>query len=65
MKEIKVSLGGITAANIQQLKMINVNTLPVRYSDKFYKDILLDQETKILKFAFFNGFAVGMLLRIN
>ena len=65
MKEIKVSLGGITAANIQQLKMINVNTLPVRYSDKFYKDILLDQETKILKFAFFNGFAVGMLFHIN
>ena len=44
---------------MQQLKIINSTTLPVRYSDKFYADILLDPETKILNFAFYNGFAVG------
>ncbi len=41
------------------MKTINISTLPVRYSDKFYKDILLDSDHKILKFAFYNGFTVG------
>lgn len=59
MKELKVELGGVTSANVQQLKIINSTTLPVRYSDKFYNDILLEPESKILKFAFYNGFAVG------
>jgi len=36
-KPLDVQLGNVTEHNIQQLKVINVTTLPVRYTDKFYR----------------------------
>lgn len=54
-----VQLGEITPANIQQLRMLNINTLPVRYSDKFYNDILTTYASDYLRFAFCNGFVIG------
>lgn len=52
-------LGEITPANIEQLRLLNTTTLPVRYSDKFYKDILSTYDPEYRKFAFWNGFVVG------
>lgn len=58
-KELKVEIGDITPANLQQLRLLNVATLPVRYSDKFYNDLLHIYDRDYLKFAFVNGFVVG------
>lgn len=49
----------MNAANILQLKILNTATLPVRYSDKFYRDLLENYTNKYMKFAFWNGFVVG------
>lgn len=52
-------IGDITPANLQQLRVLNAATLPVRYSDKFYNDLLNIYSHDYLKFAFANGFVVG------
>lgn len=59
IKPLKVQLGNVTPANILQLKSINISTLPVRYTDKFYKDLIANGPHENLKFAFWNGFAIG------
>jgi N-alpha-acetyltransferase 50 len=59
MTSLALEFGGITAANIEQLRLINLKTLPVRYSNTFYNDLLLLRNTEYLKFAILNGFAVG------
>lgn len=58
-KDLKVEIGDITPANLQQLRVLNTATLPVRYSDKFYNDLLNIYDREYLKFAFVNGFVVG------
>jgi ribosomal protein S18 acetylase RimI-like enzyme len=55
---LKVEIGDITTNNLQQLKILNVMTLPVRYTDKFYKDLLSNPKVH-LKFAYHHGFAVA------
>ena len=55
----QIELGSITPANFQQLKTINVNTLPVRYTDKFYSDLVLNCPSDLLQFAYWNGFVIG------
>lgn len=52
-------LGEITPANIQQLKTINVSTLPVRYTDKFYRELIDRYSSEYMRFAFVSGFAVA------
>jgi len=65
IKPLPIDIGHINGDNIEQLKMINVNTLPVRYAPKFYKDILDENhvqyiyDRKYLRLAHWNGFAVG------
>ena len=56
---LDVQLGDVTIANLEQLKILNISSLPVRYSDKFYNDLVINSPKEFLKFAFFNGFAVG------
>lgn len=58
-KKLAFELGPVNPANLQQLRMININTLPVRYSDKFYRDLLEKYNSDYLRFAFWNGFAVA------
>lgn len=59
MTSIALEFGGVTAANIEQLRLINLKTLPVRYSNTFYSDLLLLRNSEYLKFAILNGFTVG------
>eukprot|EP01033_Poteriospumella_lacustris_P006940 gene6940-5003_t len=59
MSGSKVEIGAITPANLQQLRVLNVATLPVRYSDKFYNELLDIYDRDYLQFAFVNGFVVG------
>lgn len=54
-----VQIGDITPANLQQLRVLNFSTLPVRYSDKFYNELLSIYSGEFMKFAFCNGFVCG------
>ena len=57
--KLKVSLGDVNIANVKQLQTLNVSSLPVRYSDKFYRDLLTNGNEKYQKFACWNGFTIG------
>ena len=64
MAEVKASktpyeLGDVNPANLQQLRTINANTLPVKYSDKFYRELIDNYSAEYMKFCFWNGFVVG------
>lgn len=59
--KLKWEVGAITKANLQQLRLINVHTLPVRYSDKFYDELLDRYDNNYLRFAFVQGFSVGAI----
>ena len=61
-KVSKVELGNINPANLKQLQTINISTLPVRYTDKFYKDLLVNYPQELLQFAFWNGYVIHMFL---
>ena len=50
-----LEIGNITPANIKQLQTINIATLPVRYTDKFYNDLLSLYPQEYLQYAFWNG----------
>ena len=52
---LAVQICDINAANLKQLNVLNVSTLPVRYTDKFYKDLLTNGCVEYLKFASWNG----------
>lgn len=54
-----VLAGNVTEANAAQLKTLNMIALPVRYTDKFYRELIAKAPEDYLKFAFWNGFAVG------
>lgn len=64
MTEVKASklpyeLGDVNPANLQQLRTINANTLPVKYSEKFYRELIDNYTSEYMKFCFWNGFVVG------
>lgn len=52
-------IGDVNDANLKQLRVINVNTLPVRYSDKFYKELIDNYTNEYMKYAFWDGFVVA------
>jgi N-alpha-acetyltransferase 50 len=60
-KVLPIEIGEVTLANIEQFKTLNVSTLPVRYTTKFYKELLQKIDKDFIKFAFWNGFAVGSI----
>lgn len=57
--EKSFQLGAITPANVQQLRVLINNTFPVRYSDKFYRELTSTYDGEYLRFAFWNGFVIG------
>ena len=44
---------GLTDKNIQQLRVLNDAVFPVRYSDKFYVDVLNPDNSNITKLSMF------------
>jgi ribosomal protein S18 acetylase RimI-like enzyme len=54
-------LGDLNPANLQQLRMLNLSTLPVKYSDKFYRELIDNYSTEYMKYCFWNGFIVGAI----
>ena len=59
VNDLAVNVVAITKNNIEQLRVINTSTLPVRYTDKFYKDLIEKGYPEYLKFAAWNGFSVA------
>ena len=57
--KLPFQLGEVNPANLQQLRALNLSTLPVKYSDKFYRELIANYSTDYMKFAFWNGFVVG------
>ena len=57
--KLDVQIVDINKNNIEQLRVVNSSTLPVRYSDKFYKDLVEKGFAEYLKFATWNGFTVA------
>lgn len=57
--KLDVTIVDINKNNIEQLRVINTSTLPVRYTDKFYKDLIEKGFPEYLKFATWNGFTVA------
>ncbi len=56
---MEIELANLTPANVEQLKVINTSTLPVKYSDKFYNDLLTIYKSEYIKLAFCHGFSIG------
>ena len=59
IKPMQVQLGDVNVANVEQLRTLNITSLPVRYTAKFYRELVEQIPKEYLKFAFWNGFAVG------
>lgn len=50
-RALKTFFGNITEKNVRQLRILNLEALPVQYSDKFYRDIVKDEDNPICKFS--------------
>ncbi|CAO1632830.1 unnamed protein product [Sympodiomycopsis kandeliae] len=57
-----IDLADLTPNNIGTLRMLNSVLFPVKYSDGFYKDALLEERKRINKLALFNDIPVGNLV---
>ena len=59
-ESLAVSFGRITQDNIKQLKTLNVNTFPVLYGPKFYKNITKTPH-QFTKYAYFQSMVIGAI----
>ena len=59
-----LSIGDVNAANIEQLKMMNITSLPVRYTDKFYRELVEKSPKVHISFSFLpiQSVAGGLLM---
>lgn len=55
---LEVQFGPINVQNIGLLRTLNEHTFPVRYADKFYKEIPTLPE-EFAQFVYFGGLAIG------
>ena len=51
VQPLDIELGDVTEQNILQLKTLNMSYLPVRYTDKFYRDLITNTPKEFLKFG--------------
>lgn len=58
-KSLPYQICNVTQDNIMQLRTINIKTLPVRYSDTFYRELNSKYDQDYLKLVFWGGFAVA------
>jgi hypothetical protein len=48
---LEIELADVTEQNLLQLRTLNMSYLPVRYSDKFYRELLANTPKEFLKFG--------------
>jgi ribosomal protein S18 acetylase RimI-like enzyme len=61
MKPLDVEIGKVTDQNVMQLKTINNSTLPLQYTDRFYRELIGKYSADYMRFAVWNGFAVAAI----
>jgi len=59
-RHLEVEFGDIHEQNLEQLKKLNLAIFPVRYNQKFYKN-MLNTPNEFTQFAYWNGFVVGAI----
>jgi ribosomal protein S18 acetylase RimI-like enzyme len=65
-KSSMYQLCDVNESNIKQLRVLNIATLPVRYTEKFYKELISNYSSEYLKYATWNGFVVaGVCARVE
>jgi hypothetical protein len=50
-QSLDIELADVTEQNLLQFKTLNMSYLPVRYSDKFYREILSNTPKEFIKFG--------------
>jgi len=57
----KIALSSITPSNLGTLRKLNSVIFPVKYSEKFYKDVLLPEAEDFCKLVYYNDLPVGTI----
>lgn len=60
-KELSFDFIPITPANVKQVKVLNLALFPVRYSEKFYKDLVKEENVDMTRLAFDHGNLIGAI----
>jgi len=60
-KPARISFASITPNNLGTLKRLNRVLFPIRYSEKFYQDVLLPELEDFCKLVYFNDVPVGTI----
>lgn len=55
----RIDIASLTQNNIGQLRKLNSVLFPVRFGEKWYKDVLKEDVKEICKYALFNDIPVG------
>ncbi|KAF9049954.1 acyl-CoA N-acyltransferase [Panaeolus papilionaceus] len=58
---LKVSLSSITPNNIGTVRKLNSVLFPIKYSEKFYKDIQAPEVEEFCKLVYYNDIPVGTI----
>jgi len=58
-KSPRVTFSSITPNNVGTVRKLNSVLFPIRYGDKFYKDILLPEVEDFCKLVYYNDIPVG------
>ncbi|KDQ21426.1 hypothetical protein BOTBODRAFT_25866 [Botryobasidium botryosum FD-172 SS1] len=57
----RISLSSITPSNLGTLRKLNSVIFPVKYSERFYKDVLLPEAEDFCKLVYYNDLPVGTI----
>jgi ribosomal protein S18 acetylase RimI-like enzyme len=60
-KPARISFASITTNNIGTLRKLNSVLFPIKYSEKFYSDVLLPELEDFCKLVYFNDVPVGTI----
>ncbi|KAF8497650.1 N-acetyltransferase NAT13 [Gautieria morchelliformis] len=61
MSRATVSFSSVTPANSGTVRKLNSVLFPIRYSEKFYKDIIAPEAESFCKLVYFNDVPVGTI----
>jgi len=56
---LKIRFNDVTKDNVGQLRVLNVSIFPVRYNDKFYKDVVAESDVELNRLIYHSDFLVG------
>ncbi|KAF8813788.1 N-acetyltransferase NAT13 [Phlegmacium glaucopus] len=60
-KSPRVTFSSITSNNLGTVRKLNSVLFPIRYGDKFYKDLLLPEVEDFCKLVYYNDIPVGTI----